>query len=127
MDATQTPDFPDPFSHERAFGPTLWHAILATALFRCWHLLLFFGAWSTAICVISHTTKDLGIASTLLTVFVGILLRFDMSFDFLCHIAASVLSLVSSFRIELPRASRDTTRAGSTGHRSYMPQGLWLG
>ena len=67
--------FPDPFSRERAFGPTFWHAILATALFRCWHLLLFFAAWSTAISVISHTTKDLGISSTLLTVFVKISLR----------------------------------------------------
>ena len=127
MDGIQTPNFPDPFSHERAFGPNLWHAILATALFRCWHLLLFFGAWSTAICVISHTTKDLGIASTLLTVFVEISLCFDMSFDFPRHIAASVLSSVSSFRTELPRASRDTMRAGNTGHRSYMPHGLWLG
>jgi putative membrane protein len=70
------PFYPDPFSQERAFGPTFWHAILATAFFRCWHLLLFFGAWSTAISVISHTTKNLGIASTLLTVFVGISLRF---------------------------------------------------
>lgn len=99
MDATQTPDFPDPFSHERAFGPTLWHAILATALFRCWHLLLFFGAWSTAICVISHTTKDLGIASTLLTVFVGILLRFDMSLTFcVTSSIGTVLGFVISYR-----------------------------
>lgn len=79
MEATRTPDFPDPFSQERAFGPTLLHAILATALFRCWHLLLFFGAWSTAICVISHTTKDLGIASTLLTV-IGTVLGFVISY-----------------------------------------------
>lgn len=72
MEATH---FPDPFSQqERAFGPTFWHAILATALFRCWHLLLFFGAWATAISVISHTTHNLGIANTLLTVF-GIFLR----------------------------------------------------
>ncbi|KAH9072942.1 UPF0187-domain-containing protein [Lactarius deliciosus] len=71
--------FPDPFSRERGFGPTFWHAVLATALFRCWHLLLFFGGWSTAICVISHTTKDLGIASTLLTV-IGTVLGFVISY-----------------------------------------------
>ncbi|KAI9465829.1 UPF0187-domain-containing protein [Lactarius psammicola] len=77
--AATGPSFPDPFSRERAFGPTFWHAILATALFRCWHLLLFFGGWSTAICVISHTTKDLGIASTLLTV-IGTVLGFVISY-----------------------------------------------
>ncbi|KAH9050217.1 UPF0187-domain-containing protein [Lactarius hengduanensis] len=71
--------FPDPFSREKGFGPTFWHAVLATALFRCWHLLLFFGGWSTAICVISHTTKDLGIASTLLTV-IGTVLGFVISY-----------------------------------------------
>ncbi|KAH9006463.1 UPF0187-domain-containing protein [Lactarius hatsudake] len=73
------PFLPDPFSRERGFGPTFWHAVLATALFRCWHLLLFFGGWSTAICVISHTTKDLGIASTLLTV-IGTVLGFVISY-----------------------------------------------
>ncbi|KAF8266251.1 Bestrophin, RFP-TM, chloride channel-domain-containing protein [Lactarius quietus] len=81
MEATQASAsvFPDPFSHERAFGSNFWHAILATALFRCWHLLLFFAAWSTAICVISDTTKDLGIASTLLTV-IGTVLGFVISY-----------------------------------------------
>lgn len=77
--AATGPFFPDPFSRQRAFGPTFWHAILATALFRCWHLLLFFGGWSTLICVISHTKKNLGIASTLLTV-IGTVLGFVISY-----------------------------------------------
>jgi putative membrane protein len=98
MEATRDPSFPDPFSHERAFGPTFWHAVLATALFRCWHLLVFFAAWSTAICVISETTKDLGIASTLLTVFVGILLRFDQSLTASHHSIGTVLGFVISYR-----------------------------
>lgn len=55
---------PDPFSKRRSFTS----AILATALFRCWHILLFFGAWSTAICLISNYLVNLGIQSTLLTV-----------------------------------------------------------
>jgi ion channel-forming bestrophin family protein len=66
------PSFPDPFAHERAFGPTFFHALLATALFRCWYMLVLVGAWSTAICVISANIKNLGISSSLLTVSVAI-------------------------------------------------------
>src|SRR6266404_1960237 len=112
--------FPDSFSQENSLGSPLSHALLATALCRCWHLLLFFGAWSTAICVISHTTKDLGIASTLLTVFVGILPRFYPTFDLACHNSASVPSSVLSFLTGRPQVSRDTMKAESTGHRSYI-------
>ena len=68
------PYFPDPFRHDKSLASTFMNAILATALFRCWHILIFFGAWSTLISVISHNIKDLGIASTLLTVFVTVLL-----------------------------------------------------
>ena len=68
MDYANAPSFPDPFAHDRTF----LRALLATALFRCWHILIFFGAWSTAICVISDKVKDLGIPSTLLTVSVEI-------------------------------------------------------
>ncbi|KAI0300548.1 Bestrophin, RFP-TM, chloride channel-domain-containing protein, partial [Multifurca ochricompacta] len=63
------PSFPDPFTHKRALGPAFIHAILATAIF----------AWSTAICVISETTHDLGIATTLLTV-IGTTLGFVISY-----------------------------------------------
>jgi len=73
------PGFPDPFSRDRAFNKAFWHAVLATALFRCWHILLFFAAWSTAICVISDTTQSLGIAPTLLTV-LGTVLGFVISY-----------------------------------------------
>jgi ion channel-forming bestrophin family protein len=62
------PSFPDPFVHDRTTGLHFWHAVLATALFRCWHILIFFAAWSTAICVISGKVHSLGIANTLLTV-----------------------------------------------------------
>jgi hypothetical protein len=77
VSATNGPSFPDPFRHDRSFTSTFWHAILATALFRCWHILIFFGAWATAVSVISATTHNLGMASTLLTVFVRILLCLD--------------------------------------------------
>jgi len=78
--AANGPYFPDPFRHDRSFSSNFWNAILATALFRCWHILILFGIWSTAISVISHTVKDLGIASTLLTVFVKMLFV-SMTFD----------------------------------------------
>jgi putative membrane protein len=46
------------------------HAISATALFRCWHIIAFFSAWATAISVINHTVHRLTIETTLLTVYV---------------------------------------------------------
>ena len=60
----------DPFSPTRNGGAVarFFSAILATAVFRCWPLLLFFSAWATAISVISHTVHSLAIQSTLLTV-----------------------------------------------------------
>ncbi|KAG1734207.1 Bestrophin, RFP-TM, chloride channel-domain-containing protein [Suillus paluster] len=58
-----------------AFG----HALLATALFRCWHILIFFGGWSTAICVISHNVHSLALQPTLITVF-GTVLGFVISY-----------------------------------------------
>ncbi|KAG1741668.1 Bestrophin, RFP-TM, chloride channel-domain-containing protein [Suillus lakei] len=64
-------------------GPSTWssfgHALLATALFRCWHILIFFGAWSTAICVISHNVHSLALQPTLITVF-GTVLGFVISY-----------------------------------------------
>lgn len=77
--AADGPYFPDPFRHDKSFTSTFWNAILATALFRCWHILIFFAAWSTSISVISHNIKDLGIASTLLTV-VGTVVGFVISY-----------------------------------------------
>jgi hypothetical protein len=82
MQSANGPSFPDPFRHERGLARNFVHAILATALFRCWHILLFFAAWSTVISVISHTTKDLGIPSTLLTVFVGKFFCIDITLTY---------------------------------------------
>ncbi|KAM5531168.1 hypothetical protein V8D89_014200 [Ganoderma adspersum] len=54
-------------------------AVLATAVFRCWPLLLFFTGWATAVSVISHTTHSLVIQPTLLTV-IGTVLGFVVSY-----------------------------------------------
>lgn len=66
-----------------SLGSSAWssfgNALLATALFRCWHLLIFFGAWSTAICVISHNIDSLVMQPTLITVF-GTVLGFVISY-----------------------------------------------
>ncbi|KAH7338334.1 Bestrophin, RFP-TM, chloride channel-domain-containing protein [Rhizoctonia solani] len=69
----------DPFSHPARFFPTLFNAILATALFRCWNLILFFAGWATCVCLISAKVHNLGISSTLLTVF-GTILGFVISY-----------------------------------------------
>lgn len=113
--ATGGPSFPDPFNHERGFAATFWHAIFATALFRCWHILIFFGAWSTLVSVISHTTKSLAISSTLLTVFVGTLFYVDI--DSFLQPTALVPYSVLSFLTELPPALRDTMRVASIGRK----------
>ncbi|CAE6377934.1 unnamed protein product [Rhizoctonia solani] len=69
----------DPFGHPAKFFPTLFNAILATALFRCWNLILFFGGWATCVCLISAKVHNLGISATLLTVF-GTILGFVISY-----------------------------------------------
>lgn len=71
---------PDPFAAPRRFWPTLINAILATALFRCWHILIFFGGWSTTIsCINALTHHKLVIQPTLLTV-LGTVLGFVISY-----------------------------------------------
>ncbi|CAE6443349.1 unnamed protein product [Rhizoctonia solani] len=69
----------DPFAHPTRFFPSLFNAILATALFRCWNLILFFAGWATCVCLISAKVHNLGISSTLLTVF-GTILGFVISY-----------------------------------------------
>lgn len=63
--------FPDPFAPRpgRA-GAAFLHSLLATALFRCWHIILFYGAWATFITVWNHNHPErlLVIVPTLLTV-----------------------------------------------------------
>ncbi|KAI6038538.1 Bestrophin, RFP-TM, chloride channel-domain-containing protein [Pisolithus marmoratus] len=55
------------------------NALLATAIFRCWHILLFFGGWSTMICLINQHVHKLSFQPTLLTVF-GTVLGFIISY-----------------------------------------------
>ncbi|CAE6527825.1 unnamed protein product [Rhizoctonia solani] len=69
----------DPFANPTRFFPSLFNAILATALFRCWNLILLFGGWATCVCVISAKVHNLGIQPTLLTVF-GTILGFVISY-----------------------------------------------
>ena len=49
-------------------GASLVNALLATALFRCWHILLFFAAWSTLISILNEQGHKLSMQPTLLTV-----------------------------------------------------------
>ncbi|KAF8218041.1 Bestrophin, RFP-TM, chloride channel-domain-containing protein [Mycena galopus ATCC 62051] len=73
---------PDPFAPRRRTGASFFNALLATALFRCWHILLFFAGWSTFITVLDQLHRDryhIRIASTLLTV-VGTVLGFVVSY-----------------------------------------------
>ncbi|KAF9220379.1 UPF0187-domain-containing protein [Gyrodon lividus] len=55
------------------------NSLLATALFRCWHILIFFAAWSTMVSVITYHTHSLTIQPTLITVF-GTVLGFVISY-----------------------------------------------
>jgi hypothetical protein len=123
--ATGGLSFPDPFAHERGPFSTFWHAVLATALFRCWHIILFFAAWSTAISVINHTTMRLGIPNTLLTVFVGTHTFTPIDFDVFSQPAALVPFSVLSFLIELRRALRGTMRVGDIGRKLSFPRAHW--
>lgn len=46
----------------------LANAVTATAIVKCWPLLVFFSGWATMVSIVSHNVHDLGIQSTLLTV-----------------------------------------------------------
>ncbi|KAJ7723661.1 Bestrophin, RFP-TM, chloride channel-domain-containing protein [Mycena metata] len=70
---------PDPFAPRRRPGASFFNALLATALFRCWHILMFFAAWSTVITVLDHHKFKVRLASTLLTV-IGTVLGFIVSY-----------------------------------------------
>ncbi|KJA27108.1 hypothetical protein HYPSUDRAFT_158134 [Hypholoma sublateritium FD-334 SS-4] len=70
---------PDPFAPRERPGASFVNAVLATALFRCWHILLFFAAWSTLITILNEQGHRLFIQSTLLTV-VGTVLGFIISY-----------------------------------------------
>ncbi|KAF9508535.1 hypothetical protein BS47DRAFT_1397754 [Hydnum rufescens UP504] len=69
----------DPFSAPDGFFLSLLRAVLATALFRCWPVILFFTAWAAAICAIASKGRDVVIQPTLLTV-LGTVLGFVISY-----------------------------------------------
>ncbi|KAF9497039.1 UPF0187-domain-containing protein [Pleurotus eryngii] len=55
------------------------NALLATAVCRCWHILLFYGAWATMVTLLGHNGHDIIVQPTLLTV-VGTVLGFVISY-----------------------------------------------
>ncbi|EIN05576.1 UPF0187-domain-containing protein [Punctularia strigosozonata HHB-11173 SS5] len=69
----------DPFGKKQGTLASFTHAVLATALFRCWHILLFFTVWATAIYLINREVHTIVIQSTLLTV-LGTVLGFVVSY-----------------------------------------------
>ncbi|KZP32152.1 UPF0187-domain-containing protein [Athelia psychrophila] len=76
----QGPGFPDPFAPR----PQDWYhfvttTIFATALFRCWHILLFIGLWSTLVAYINHDIHAFSMQPTLITV-LGTVLGFVVSY-----------------------------------------------
>ncbi|KAK0450293.1 Bestrophin, RFP-TM, chloride channel-domain-containing protein [Desarmillaria tabescens] len=70
---------PDPFAPRQSPRGTFVNAVLATALFRCWHILIFFSAWGTLITILNHQGHELYFTATLLTV-VGTVLGFVISY-----------------------------------------------
>ena len=65
----------DPFTGRgRGFWSSLISALLATALFRCWHILLFFTGWAAMVTLICEFVYPLAFQPTLLTVSVPIIL-----------------------------------------------------
>ncbi|KAJ8689649.1 hypothetical protein PTI98_012530 [Pleurotus ostreatus] len=71
---------PDPFApREQQAAASVVHAFLATAVSRCWHILLFYGAWATMVTLLGHNGYDIIVQPTLLTV-VGTVLGFVISY-----------------------------------------------
>ncbi|KZV80111.1 UPF0187-domain-containing protein, partial [Exidia glandulosa HHB12029] len=68
-----------PYSSQTHFVPSFANAVLATALFRCWHIILFFSAWAACVTLISNFVHDISFQSTLLNVF-GTVLGFVISY-----------------------------------------------
>ncbi|KAH7100014.1 UPF0187-domain-containing protein [Auriculariales sp. MPI-PUGE-AT-0066] len=68
-----------PYSSRRRFLPSLTNALLATAMFRCWHLILLFSGWAAGVVLICKYVHDISFQSTLLNVF-GTILGFVISY-----------------------------------------------
>ena len=90
----------DPFAQNEPFWHSFTHAVLATAIFRCWHILLFFATWSTTVCLISKYVHDLSVQSTLLTVYARLPLFLDVRQLNLSYLSSlgTVLGFVISYR-----------------------------
>ncbi|KAF8880634.1 Bestrophin, RFP-TM, chloride channel-domain-containing protein [Infundibulicybe gibba] len=71
------PYVPRPRAHTFA-QTSMLHAVLATAMFRCWNTLAFFCAWAVLITVLNHQGHTLTIQPTLLTI--GTVLGFVISY-----------------------------------------------
>ncbi|KAF7327759.1 hypothetical protein MKEN_00355500 [Mycena kentingensis (nom. inval.)] len=70
---------PDATASRRRPGASFVHALLATALFRCWHILVLYAGWATLITVLDYHHYKVRIPNTLLTV-VGTVLGFIISY-----------------------------------------------
>ncbi|KAF6760426.1 Bestrophin, RFP-TM, chloride channel-domain-containing protein [Ephemerocybe angulata] len=70
---------PDPFAPRKRPRFSFIDALLATALFQCWHILVFFTAWSAAVTALNHRGKNITLEPILLTV-VGTVLGFVISY-----------------------------------------------
>ncbi|KAF5339585.1 hypothetical protein D9611_011411 [Ephemerocybe angulata] len=70
---------PDPFAPRKRPRFSFIDALLATALFQCWHILVFFTGWSAAVTALNHRGKNITLEPTLLTV-VGTVLGFVISY-----------------------------------------------
>ena len=46
----------------------IWNSLVATALFRCWHILVFYIAWATAVVLINKFVTSFQFQPTILTV-----------------------------------------------------------
>jgi putative membrane protein len=84
------------FAPRQRPGSTFVHAVLATAIFRCWHILLFFAAWSTLISVLNHQGHRANFQPTLLTLCVIIYLKHTLLL--ICDRVGTVLGFVISYR-----------------------------
>jgi ion channel-forming bestrophin family protein len=110
--------FVDPFTSNKPLLSSFTNALLATAFFRCWHILFFFAAWSTTVCLVNHYAHRLVIQPTLLTVYAQSRYQFSTSIKFDLYNLVSVLFSVLSSRIGLPPALRDIMKEGDIGPKS---------
>lgn len=98
-------------------GASFVNALLATALFRCWHILLFFAGWSSLITVLNKRGHDLSMSTALLTVWACFLLSsYGWQVIIAMHPVLVPFSVLLSL-IERPRLSNGTTKDGGYGHK----------